>query len=383
MNEVIYLDYNATTPCHPAVVETMLPYFTRQFGNAASKSHVYGWAAEEAVEEARAGTASLIHANPEEIIFTSGATEAINLAIRGVIEKSAQPQPHIITYATEHKAVLDVCALLATKGVAVTVLPVQTDGSIDVAELEAAIQPNTVLMAAMYANNETGTVLPVKEIGAIAHKHNVLFFCDGTQAAGKIAVDMKNDGVDLLSLSAHKFYGPKGIGALYIKKTSPKIALTALQVGGGHEKNLRSGTLNVPGIAGMGAAADWCKQHLEENAKQLAALRNRLWAGISTIEGVQWNGTRHHSLPNVLNVCFNFNGGDTMLQRISKYIAASSGSACSSATVQPSHVLLAMGLSETAALSSIRFSLGWPTTEEEIDRAVIHIQAAAANCRLV
>lgn len=381
MSEVIYLDYNATTPCNPLVLEIMLPYFNRQFGNAASKSHVYGWAAEEAVEEARVKTASLINALPDEIIFTSGATESINLAIRGAIEESLVRQPHIITYATEHKAVLDVFALLATKGITVTVLPVNADGSIHLSALEAAITPDTVLIAAMYANNETGYILPVKEIGAIAHKYNVLFFCDATQAVGKIPVDVATEQIDLLSISAHKFYGPKGVGALYIRKKMPKTVISALQVGGGHERNLRSGTLNVPGITGMGAAADLCKQKLEATGKQLATLRNQLWTGVAAIKGVRLNGTLTNCLPNVLNVCFDFTGGDNMLQRLSKNIAASSGSACSSVTIQPSHVLKAMGLSEPAALASIRFSLGAPTTKEEITKAISYIQTAATSCR--
>lgn len=378
MQYPIYFDYNATTPCDPQVVATMLPYFATHFGNAASKAHAYGWVAEEAVTLAREQVASLVGAVPQEVIFTSGATESVNLAIRGVAETYAAKGKHLITFATEHKAVLDVCNYLASKhNYSITVLPVGLNGQPDLQQLEAAILPSTILIAAMYANNETGVIFPVQAIAAIARKYGILFFCDATQAVGKISVDVRNDGIALMACSAHKMYGPKGVGALYVSRKDPRVKLAPLQYGGGHERKLRSGTLNVPGIVGFGKAAALCKEWMHADGKQVAALRDRLVNGIADLPGVVQNGDTQSRLPHVANICFDFEGGDGMLRLLSRKMAVAAGSACTSASTEPSHVLKAMQLSDKEAAASVRFSLGRFTTEDEVEQAIALIRTAA------
>ena len=363
----VYLDYSATTPCDPQVVEAMLPYFTTKFGNAASKHHFFGWQAEEAVDIARERVAALVGAEEKEIVFTSGATEAVNLAIKGVFESYASKGAHIITTNIEHKAVLDTCKALEKKGAEVTYLPVNADGLITGQQVEEAIRPDTILIAVMYANNEIGTVMPIKEIGTIAKKNEVLFFTDATQALGKIPVDVMEDNIDLLSLSAHKFYGPKGVGALYVRRRSPRVRLTAQIDGGGHERGFRSGTLNVPGIVGMGKAAELAASKLTSERKRLAALRDKLEAGLLEIEETGVNGSRELRLPNVSNLWFRYAESQAIMMALKKELAVSSGSACTSASIEPSYVLKAIGLSDELAHSSLRFSLGRFTTEEEIE----------------
>lgn len=367
----IYLDYNATTPCDPRVVEAMNPFFSKLFGNAASRDHSFGWQAEEAVDFAREQVAKLIGAETKEIIFTSGATEADNLAIKGVFEMYAAKGNHIVTSAVEHKAVLDTCKHLEKKGAEVTYLGVKSNGLIDTAELEAAIKPTTVLIAIMYANNETGVIMPVKEIGTIAKKNNIIFFTDATQAVGKIPVNVNDDGIDLLAFSAHKMYGPKGVGALYIRRRNPRVKLTPQLDGGGHERGIRSGTLNVPGIAGFGKACGICMNEMKEESQRTRQLRNKLenaFAGETYL-----NGDKEHRLPHVSNLAFNHANGDELIMSINKNIAVSSGAACTSATPEPSHVLKALGLDDELANSSIRFSLGRFTTEEEVDYVIKEI----------
>ena len=377
----IYLDYNATTPCDPRVAEAMLPYFTRIFGNAASRDHAFGWQAEEAVEYAREQVAKLIGAEPKEIIFTSGATEADNLAIKGVFETYAAKGNHIITSCIEHKAVLDTCSHLEKKGAEVTYLTVNEKGLIDFEELEAAIKPSTVLIALMYANNEIGNIMPVQEISTIARKRGVIFFTDATQAAGKIPIDVNKDGIDLLALSAHKMYGPKGTGALYVRRKNPRVKLAAQMDGGGHERGMRSGTLNVPGIVGLGKAAEICMFEQEEEARRISTMRDKLEQGLLQIEGTSLNGDNNTRLPNVTNIAFKDIEGDGLIMAINKNVAVSSGAACSSATPEPSHVLKALGLSDELANSSIRFSLGRFTTEEEIDYVIAEVTAKAIELR--
>jgi cysteine desulfurase len=365
----IYLDHNATTPCDPRVVEAMLPYFTDQFGNAASRTHAFGWHAEEAVDIAREQVAKLIGAEPKEIVFTSGATESDNLAIKGVFDMYSIKGNHIITCATEHKAVLDTCHHIEKSGGEVTYLPVQADGLIDLATLEAAIKPSTILIAIMYANNETGTVQPVKEISDIARKHGVLFFTDATQAAGKVPVDVQKDGIDLLAFSSHKMYGPKGVGALYIRRKNPRVKLTAQIDGGGHERGMRSGTLNVPGIVGFGKACALCLQEMDAETARLRILRDKLEQGLLKLEESYINGSNKFRLPHVTNISFRYVEGEVLMMGFNKDIALSSGSACTSASLEPSYVLKALGLGDDLARSSLRFSLGRFTTEEEIDYA--------------
>jgi len=377
----IYLDYNATTPCDPRVAEAMLPYFTRIFGNAASRDHAFGWQAEEAVEYAREQVAKLIGAEPKEIIFTSGATEADNLAIKGVFETYAAKGNHIITSCIEHKAVLDTCSHLEKKGAEVTYLTVNEKGLIDFEELEAAIKPSTVLIASMYANNEIGNIMPVQEISTIARKRGVIFFTDATQAAGKIPIDVNKDGIDLLALSAHKMYGPKGTGALYVRRKNPRVKLAAQMDGGGHERGMRSGTLNVPGIVGLGKAAEICMFEQEEEARRISTMRDKLEQGLLQIEGTSLNGDNNTRLPNVTNIAFKDIEGDGLIMAINKNVAVSSGAACSSATPEPSHVLKALGLSDELANSSIRFSLGRFTTEKEIDYVIAEVTAKAIELR--
>ena len=366
----IYLDYNATTPVDERVLQTMLPFFTEHFGNAASRSHAFGWAASEAVDIAREQVAALIGAEPGEIIFTSGATESCNLALKGVFELYATKGNHIITVGTEHKAVLDSCKHLEKLGGQVTYLPVGADGLVDLHQLEAAIQPSTLLIAVMYANNELGVLQPVKQIAEIANRHNVLFFCDATQAAGKIPVNVVHDGIHLLALSGHKLYGPKGVGALYVRRKNPRVRLTAQQDGGGHEKTMRSGTLNVPGIAGLGKACEICQTEMEGDARRMAYLRDKLEGALLQIPGAQVNGSRQHRLPNITNMSFPNTEAEGLMMRLSKFLAVSSGSACTSASIEPSYVLKALGLSDALAHGSLRFGVGRFTTEEEIDFVV-------------
>ncbi len=370
MNYPVYLDYNATTPCDQRVLEAMLPYFNTHFGNAASKTHAYGWVAEEAVAIAREQVADLIGADPTEIVFTSGATEAINLALQGAFETYRAKGNHIITLETEHKAVLDTCDLLERKGASITRLAVDAKGLPDLPAIENAIRSDTILIAMMYANNETGTIMPVKEVSTIAKQHNIFFFTDATQAIGKIPVNVQHDEIDLLALSAHKLYGPKGVGALYVRRKNPRVKLTPLQYGGGHERGLRSGTLNVPGIVGLGKACAICKNELQTDRIRLSKLRDDLLDGLLTTGCASLNGNKEQLLPHVANVSFSFVGADHLIGRLNKFIAVSAGSACTSASIEPSHVLKAMGVSDTAAAGSIRFSLGRFTTEEEINHSI-------------
>jgi cysteine desulfurase len=381
VNLPIYLDYNSTTPCDPRVVEAMLPYFTGKFGNAASRSHAFGWEAEAAVELAREQVARLIGAEPGELVFTSGATEGDNLALKGVFERYGSKGNHIITVATEHKAVLDSCHHIEKLGGDITWLPVDRDGLIDLRQLEAAIRPTTVLIAVMYANNEIGVLQAIKSISEIARRHGVLFFSDAAQAAGKIPVDINRDGIDLLTLSAHKLYGPKGIGALYVRRRDPRARLAPQMDGGGHERGMRSGTLNVPAIVGFGKACELCGAEMEQEAKSLASLRDRLETGLLRIEGSVLNGSRTHRLPHTTNISFRDTDGQALLAGLGKDIALSSGSACTSASMEPSYVLKALGLDDSLAHSSLRLGLGRWTTSEEVDYAITRIGETVAKLR--
>ena len=366
----IYLDHNATTPCDPRVVEAMIPYFTNSFGNAASRNHSFGWQAEEAVDYAREQVAKLIGADPKEIIFTSGATEGDNLAIKGVFEMYASKGNHIITCNIEHKAVLDTCRHLEKEGAEITYLNVKPNGLIDLAELEAAIKPTTILIAIMYANNEIGTVMPMREISAIARKHGVLLFSDGVQAVGKIPVDVNKDGIDLMAFTAHKMYGPKGVGALYVRSKNPRVKVTAQIDGGGHERGMRSGTLNVPGIVGFGKACEICLTEMEADTARIIKLRDKLEQSLLKVEESYLNGDKEHRLPHVSNISFKYVEGEGLMMGFNKNIALSSGSACTSASLEPSYVLKALGLGDDLAHSSLRFGLGRYTTEEQIDYTI-------------
>lgn len=377
----IYLDNNATTPMDQRVLDTMLPYFVEKFGNAASRNHSFGWVAEEAVDYAREQVAKLIGADPKEIIFTSGATEANNLAIKGVFEMYASKGNHIITCTTEHKAILDTCKHLEKQGGAVTYLQVQPDGLIDLSELEKAITPKTILITIMYGNNEIGVVQPIREIAAIAKKHGVLFFTDGTQAAGKIPVDVLADGIDLMSFSGHKMYGPKGVGALYVRRKNPRVKVTAQMDGGGHERGMRSGTLNVPGIVGFGRACELCMLEMDAEAVRLSAMRDRLEAALTQIDESYVNGNIQHRLPHVANISFKYVEGEGLLMGFNKQIALSSGSACTSASLEPSYVLKSLGLGDDLAHSSLRFGLGRFTTEAEIDYTIKAITETVLKLR--
>jgi cysteine desulfurase len=363
----IYFDNHATTQVDPRVVQAMLPYFTEKFGNAASRNHPFGWAGEEAVENARAQVASLIGATPKEIIFTSGATESDNLMIKGVAEMYREKGNHIITQAIEHKAVLDTCKRLEKDGFEVTYLPVGKDGLVNPEDVRKAITPKTILITIMYANNEIGIINPVQEIGKIAKEHGVFFASDGVQAVGKIPVDVQKDNIDLLAISAHKIYGPKGVGALYVRRRNPRVQLAAIIDGGGHERGMRSGTLNVPGIVGLGAACEIAQKEMAQESVRLAKLRDRLKAGLEAkLDEVFVNGSLEHRLPNNLNMSFAYVEGESLLMGIND-IAVSSGSACTSATLEPSYVLKALGVGEDLAHTSIRFGLGRFNTEEEVD----------------
>jgi cysteine desulfurase len=366
----IYLDHNATTPCDPRVVEAMIPYFTNHFGNAASRNHSFGWQAEEAVDYAREQVAKLIGADPKEIIFTSGATEGDNLGIKGVFEMYASKGNHIITCNIEHKAVLDTCRNLEKEGADITYLNVMPNGLIDLKELEAAIKPTTILIAIMYANNEIGTIMPMREISAIARKHGVLLFSDGVQAVGKIPVDVNKDGIDLMAFTAHKMYGPKGVGALYVRRKNPRVKVTAQIDGGGHERGMRSGTLNVPGIVGFGKACEICLNEMEADTARIIKLRDKLEQSLLKVEESYLNGDKEHRLPHVSNISFKYVEGEGLMMGFNKNIALSSGSACTSASLEPSYVLKALGLGDDLAHSSLRFGLGRYTTEEQIDYTI-------------
>jgi cysteine desulfurase len=363
----IYLDHNSTTPMDPRVLETMIPYFTENFGNAASRNHSFGWNAEEAVDYAREQIAQLIGADPKEIIFTSGATEGDNLGIKGVYEMYASKGNHIITCTTEHKAVLDTCKHLEKLGAEVTYLEVQPDGLIDLKELEAAMRPTTILVAIMYANNEIGVIQPVKEISAIAKKHGALFFTDAVQAVGKIPVDVNADGIDLMAFTAHKMYGPKGVGALYVRRKNPRVKVTAQLDGGGHERGMRSGTLNVPGIVGFGKACELARLEMASDTARISKLRDKLENALKVIDESYVNGNPAHRLPHVSNISFKYVEGEGLMMGFNQDIALSSGSACTSASLEPSYVLKALGLGDDLAHSSLRFGLGRYTTEEQID----------------
>ncbi len=377
----IYLDNNSTTPMDPRVLEAMTPYFLEDYGNAASRNHPFGWKAEEAVDYAREQVAKLIGADAKEIIFTSGATEGDNLGIKGVYEMYAQKGNHIITATTEHKAVLDTCKHIEKLGGEVTYLQVNAEGLIDLAELEAAIKPNTILISIMYANNEIGVINPVKEIGAIAKKHGVLFFTDAVQAVGKIPVNVIEDGIDIMAFTAHKMYGPKGVGALYVRRKNPRVKVTAQMDGGGHERGMRSGTLNVPGIVGFGKACEICMQDMDADTKRISVMRDKLEHELMLLEEAYVNGSRLHRLPHVTNISFKHVEGEGLLMGFNKNIALSSGSACTSASLEPSYVLKALGLGDDLAHSSLRFGLGRFTTDEQIDYTIKAISDTVIKLR--
>src|SRR3954452_1629647 len=363
----IYLDNHATTPLDPRVLNAMLPYFTDLFGNAASRNHSFGWEAEEAVEKARKQIADLIGANSKEIIFTSGATESDNLALKGVAQMYAEKGNHIITAASEHKAILDTCKHLEKEGCRVTYLPLKADGLIDLDMLREAITDKTILVSIMYANNEIGVIQPIAEIGKICKERGVLFHSDAVQAIGKVPVNVLKDNIDLMSITAHKIYGPKGVGALYVRRKSPRVQLTAQIDGGGHERGMRSGTLNVPGIVGLGKACEIAMNEMPEESKRLAHLRDKLKKKFEdNLDEIHINGTMEHRLPGNLNMSFVYVEGESLLMGIND-IAVSSGSACTSATLEPSYVLKALGLGDDVAHSSIRFGIGRFNTEAEID----------------
>ncbi len=367
----IYMDNHATTPMDPRVLEVMLPYFGTKFGNAASRNHAFGWEAEQAVEKAREQVAKLIGATAKEIIFTSGATESNNLAIKGIAEMYRERGNHIITQATEHKAVLDTCKKLEKQGYRVTYLQPQPDGLISLKELEEAMvtegPDKTILVTIMYANNEIGVIQPIAEIGKLCHAKGILFHTDAVQAVGKIPVDVQKDNIDVLSLTAHKIYGPKGVGALYVRRRNPRVQISEQINGGGHERGMRSGTLNVPGIVGLGAAAEICMNEMEAEGKREAELRDYLKAKLeAALDYVQVNGTMEHHLPGNLNMSFVYVEGESLLMGIND-IAVSSGSACTSATLEPSYVLKALGLGDEVAHSSIRFGLGRFNNKAEVD----------------
>lgn len=377
----IYLDNNATTPVDPEVLQAMLPYYTQHFGNAASRNHSFGWVAEEAVAIAREQIAELLRASADEIIFTSGSTEAVNLALKGAFEIYSAKGRHIITCATEHKAVLDTCKHLEKAGASVTYLPVDNNGIINIQTLENAIQKDTVLIAVMFANNETGVIQPLESIGRVAKKKGILLFSDATQAVGKIPVNVEKTGIDMLCLSAHKIYGPKGVGALYVRRKNPRVRLSAQIDGGGHEKGMRSGTLNVPGIVALGKACVICRQRMDEESMRIQILRDKLESGLTALQHVYINGGKVQRLPNVANFSFDHIKNNSLLTDISKTIAVSSGSACTSANPEPSHVLRAMGISDELAKNSIRFGLGRFTSEEEITYTIATVSQIVTSLR--
>ena len=377
----IYMDYHATTPVDPRVVETMLPYFTEDFGNAASRNHPFGWKAEKAVDRARKQVADLVSAKPREIIFTSGATESNNLAIKGVAEMYREKGNHIITCVTEHKAVIDTCKWLEKQGSRVTYLPVQKDGRISLDDLRAAITSDTILITIMAANNEIGVLQPIEEIGTIAKEHGIIFHTDAVQAVGKVPFNVNEMKVDLVSLSAHKMYGPKGIGALYVRRRNPRVLLSEQINGGGHERGMRSGTLNVPGIIGLGAAAELCHEEMDADTVRLSGVRDRLSKSLhQKLDEIYVNGSMEHRLPHSLNISFAYVEGESLLMGIND-VAVSSGSACTSASLEPSYVLKALGAGDDLAHSSIRFGLGRWTTEEEVDYVVDKLTSVVRRLR--
>ncbi len=368
---LIYLDNNATTPTDPRVVEAMLPYFYEKPGNAASRNHPFGWAAEEAVDYAREQIANLINVDAKEVIFTSGATESDNLALKGVFEMYSRKGNHIITLKTEHKAVLDACGKIEKMGGEVTYLDVDREGLVNLEELEAAIKDNTIMISIMWANNETGVIQPMKAIGDICKKHGVLFMSDATQAIGKIPVDPKEIGIHLMAFTSHKMYGPKGVGALFVNRKNPRVKVTAQMDGGGHERGMRSGTLNVPAIVGFGKAAEIAGQEMAKDAERLSKLRDKLETALKgKLEEVYVNGSVEHRMPHVTNISFKHVEGEGLMMTFNQNIAVSSGSACTSASLEPSYVLVALGLGDDLAHSSIRFSLGRFTKEEDIDYTI-------------
>jgi cysteine desulfurase len=376
----IYLDNNATTPVDPRVVEAMIPYFTEHFGNAASRNHPFGWKAEEAVSYAREQIAALIGANEKEIIFTSGATESNNLALKGVFEMYAAKGNHFITVSTEHKAILDACKHLEKQGAEVTYLSVGEDGLLTVDQIAEAMKPNTVLVSVMYGNNELGVIQPIREIGALCKERGVLFHTDATQAVGKIPVDVMADHIDLMSFTSHKLYGPKGVGALYVRRKNPRVKVTAQMDGGGHERGMRSGTLNVTGIVGFGKACELCRLEMAEESKRLSALRDKLENALLQVEESYLNGNKNNRLPHTSNISFKYVEGEGLMMGI-KDIAVSSGSACTSASLEPSYVLKSLGLDDELAHSSLRFGLGRFTTEEEINFTIDCVTNAVQRLR--
>ncbi len=384
--QVIYLDNNATTPIDPRVLEAMMPYLTHEFANAAS-THLFGVAAYDAVKEARKQVAEIIGAETNEIIFTSGATEAINLAIKGIAEQYADKGKHIVTVATEHSAVLDTCKYLETKGFEVTYLPVQPDGLLDMEVVKNALRSDTILVSVMYSNNETGVLQPIKELAAMAHEAGAYFITDATQAVGKTPIDVQHLDVDLLCMSGHKFYAPKGIGALYVRQRGRRVKLPALLHGGGHERGLRSGTLNVPGIVALGKACELALKEMVANEKHIRALRDHLEAKLLKIEGTSVNGSTEHRLYNTSNMLFKGVDSDALILGLSNpengepLIAVSNGSACTSASIEPSHVLTAMGLDEVAAFSSLRFSIGKTNKAEDIETLTAEINRLVVGLR--
>jgi len=381
-DRLIYLDNNATTPMDPRVLEAMLPYFREKFGNAASRSHKYGWDAEEAVERAREQVATLIGASAKEIVFTSGATESDNLAIKGTVEMLADKGKHVVTCTTEHKAVIDSCKYLESKGAAeVTFLDPDRFGRVSRAQVEAALRPETVLITLMAANNEIGTLHPIAEIGALAHEKGIWFHSDATQAIAKVPFDVEAMKVDMASLSSHKIYGPKGVGALYVRRRNPRVRLAPQMHGGGHERGMRSGTLNVPGIVGLGEAARIAKLDFEKDQAHYKRLRERLDASIrSRLDHVELNGSPEWRLPSTLNLSFAYVEGESLIMGVPR-VAVSSGSACTSASLEPSYVLRALGVGDELAHSSIRFSIGRFTTDEDVDRAADEIVKTVTRLR--
>lgn len=377
----IYMDNHSTTSCDPRVVDAMLPFFTETFGNAASRNHSFGWEAEEAVDQARRRVAKLIHADAKEIVFTSGATESDNLALKGVVEMYKEKGDHVITSSTEHRAVIDAAKSLEKKGVRVTYLPVDKEGMINPDDVRAAITDKTILISIMLANNEIGTIHPIQEIGKIAKEKGVLFHCDATQGVGKIPVNVSDVGIDLMSFTSHKIYGPKGIGALYVRRKAPRVRLVPMIDGGGHERGMRSGTLPVPLIAGFGKAVELCEQEMPTESVRIRGLRDRLQAGITdALEAVYLNGHPTERLPGNLNLSFAYVEGEALLMGV-KEIALSSGSACTSATLEPSYVLRALGVGSDLAHSSIRFGLGRFSTPEEVEYTIDRMIKAVNHLR--
>lgn len=380
MKTPAYLDYNATTPVDERVLEAMLPYFSTKFGNAASRTHAFGWVAEGAVKTARDQVSGLINCSAQEMVFTSGATEAINLAIKGVWDNYQVKGKHIITVKTEHKAVLDTCKALEKKGAEVTYLSVDREGMVDLEELKSALRPETILVAVMFVNNETGVIQPIKKIAALVHANNSIFMCDATQAVGKINCDVEEERIDLLCLSAHKMYGPKGVGALYVRRKNPRVTLAQQIDGGGHERGLRSGTLNVPGIVGLGKACELAQQEMWDDSARISRLRTKLEQHLCDLENVYVNGDIKNRMFNVSNLMFKGIRSEKLINKLST-VAVAMGSACTSAIAEPSHVLKAMGLSDEETYSSVRFSLGKYTTDAEIEEVIEKVKSAVSLLR--